>query len=152
LVAYHFTLPARTRRFRQRLDEALGTSPTDLSGLRVDELAAHYRDLERRLLPHWDAPLVNDFLAMIFFGVLRACLAKWCSDTDASLQNDLIGGEKEMLSTEPAVRIREMAQTALRHPAFVCVLGEGSMADISQAFCRVPEFREQFRAYLERFG
>jgi len=152
IVAHHFTLPTLTRRFRQRLDAALGTGPADLSGMRVDELAAHYRDMERRLLPHWDAPLVNDFLAMIFFGVLRKCIEKWCPDSDGSLQNDLIAGENEMISTEPAVRIRAMAQTALCDPAFVRALGEDAMTDISQAMDRIPQFREQFRAYLEKFG
>ena len=81
---------ARTRRFRRRLEEALGTGRADLSGLRIEELAALYRNLERRLLPHWDAPLVNDFLAMIFYGLLRSLAKKWCGDEAGTLQNDLI--------------------------------------------------------------
>ena len=126
-----------------------------MSGLRVDELAAHYRDLERRLLPHWDAPLINDFLAMIFFGLLRKSLDKWCPDSGGGLENDLIGrghgliGDSghEMISAEPAARIRDMAQTALGDPAFVRALADASMADIARAMDCVPIFRDQFRAY-----
>ncbi|HEX5581396.1 MAG TPA: PEP/pyruvate-binding domain-containing protein, partial [Gemmatimonadaceae bacterium] len=59
LVAAHWRLPRDIAAFRARLDGALGER--DLSEMRADELVAHYRDLERRLLTRWDAPLVNDF-------------------------------------------------------------------------------------------
>ncbi|MGE5192472.1 MAG: PEP/pyruvate-binding domain-containing protein [Deltaproteobacteria bacterium] len=152
LVSHHFTLSARTRRFRRRLEEALGTGPRDLSRMSVDELGALYRDLERKLLSRWDAPLVNDFLAMIFFGVLRKTLDQWSPGAEEGLHNDLIGGEKEMISIEPAVRIREMARTALREPGLVRALGEDSLAGVSRAIEGAPKFREQFQAYLEKFG
>ena len=48
--------------------------------MRLDELTAHYRDLERQLLTRWDAPLVNDFFAMIFYGVLRKLSTNWLGE------------------------------------------------------------------------
>ena len=37
------------------------------------------------LLTRWDAPLINDFLAMIFYGVLGKLTRKWCGDGDGTL-------------------------------------------------------------------
>ena len=68
----------RWRRLRRRWPTAGPTS-----------CVAHYRDLRDRLLLHWDAPLVNDFFAMIFYGVLRKLTQAWCDDTEGTLQNDL---------------------------------------------------------------
>src|SRR5690606_32434576 len=62
----HFTLPRQIARFYERLNLALRPCDPPLEELRPDELAAHFRDLERQLLLRWDAPLVNDFFAMIF--------------------------------------------------------------------------------------
>ncbi len=61
-----------------RLNEALAPPTAALSDQRPDELAGGYRDLRRKLLTRWDAPLVNDFFAMIFYGVLRQLTARWC--------------------------------------------------------------------------
>jgi hypothetical protein len=68
LVRNHFALGKQIRRFYDRLRSALGRSRPDLENKRPDELVAYYRDLERQLLTRWDAPLVNDFFAMIFYG------------------------------------------------------------------------------------
>jgi phosphohistidine swiveling domain-containing protein len=152
LIACHLTLRRRTRRFRQRLEQALGGTRPDLSRLRADELAAYYRDIESQLLMRWDAPLVNDFLAMIFFGVLRKCVERWCPDAEGTLQNDLVGGEGGMISAEPALRLRAMAQTAVLDPALTRTLCEGTVAEAVQALRQAPGLWEQYESYLEKFG
>ena len=81
---------------------ALAPPAPPLEDRRPDELAAHYRDLRSRLLLDWDAPLVNDFFAMVFYGLLRQLVTRWCGDEAGTLQNDLIGGEGGMVSAEPA--------------------------------------------------
>lgn len=151
LVRNHFGLPRQIARFYRRLDDALRL-PRALEEMRPDELVSHYRDLERQLLLRWDAPLVNDFFAMIFYGALRALTAKWCGDNDGTLQNDLICAEGGMISAEPAKRVREMAALAARDPEAVAVLCEGSPRAISRWLAGAPEFRKHYDAYLERFG
>ncbi|HUQ82209.1 MAG TPA: PEP/pyruvate-binding domain-containing protein, partial [Gemmatimonadaceae bacterium] len=90
VIAYN-RLPRNIVRFHERLERALG-SGGDPSVQRADELIASYRDLERQLLTRWDAPLVNDFFAMIFYGVLRKLVVSWAGDESATLQNDLVSG------------------------------------------------------------
>jgi pyruvate,water dikinase len=152
LVANCAFLGSRKRAFLARLDEALGKGSPDLGALRADELAACYRSLERRLLSRWDAPLVNDFFAMIFYGVLRGLVRRWCGDDEGTLQNDLLCGGGGVISAEPAERVREMARVAAASPGFAAVLADGSPEEISSSLNREPELARRYEEYLERFG
>src|SRR5262249_35117425 len=138
--------------FYERLNEALDETRPSLAEMRADELAAYYRRLEARLLTRWDAPLINDFFAMIFFGVLRRLVGKWCGDAEGTLQNNLLVGEGGMISAEPAKRIREMAQTIMGDEAFVAVLCDGRAEEISQRIERRADFQSQYDSYLTKFG
>jgi pyruvate,water dikinase len=148
----HATLARRMRAFYARLDRALAAPTESLAAMRLDELVVHYRDLERRLLTRWDAPLVNDFFAMIFYGVLRRLAQAWCGDADGTLQNDLLCGEGGMISAEPAQRVRSLAGLAARDPALVKLLAESPGEEIRVRLEPWPEFRAQLDAYIARFG
>ncbi|HEY1377247.1 MAG TPA: PEP/pyruvate-binding domain-containing protein [Gemmataceae bacterium] len=152
LVRQHFALPRQVKRFYARLDDALGPGRPDLAPLRPDELVSQYRDLERKLLTKWDAPLVNDFLAMIFYGVLGKLAKKWCGDEAGTLQNDLLCGEGGMISAEPAARVKALAEIARGDAKLTDALCNGSLAAINAEMARGPAFREGYRAYLDKFG
>ncbi|GAB4466373.1 MAG: hypothetical protein OHK0037_22010 [Elainellaceae cyanobacterium] len=152
LVKNYLTLPGQIRRFYARLDHALSLPAESLETLRTEELVTHYHDLERQLLTRWDAPLVNDFFAMIFYGVLRKLTAAWCNDTAGTLQNDLISGEGGMISAEPARRIQHMAHTAAQSPALVALLQTGSLPEIRATLAAFPAFQAQYEDYLAKFG
>jgi pyruvate,water dikinase len=152
LTVNHCLLPRRIRRFRRRLDAALGEAPSRLEYLRADELAAYYHELERRLLTRWDAPLINDFFAMIFFGLLRRLSEKWCGDSGGTLHNDLLCGDGRIISAEPARRMRDMARVAAGHPDFVALLCTASLDCILEEMGNVPEFRRLYLDYLGTFG
>jgi pyruvate,water dikinase len=146
----HFTLRQQIRRFYARLNEALGDGPAALKTMRPDELVAAYRGLEKRLLSKWDAPLVNDFFAMIFYGSLRKVSEKWCND--GSLQNDLLAGEGGMISAEPAKRLRVMADLARNDPELAELLRTGSPQDMQSIIERRPTFAAEYHAYLDKFA
>ncbi|MBK8046553.1 MAG: phosphoenolpyruvate synthase [Anaerolineales bacterium] len=152
LIHSYQTLAKRKTEFYARLDRTLGDRRPDLSLLRADELVAYYRRLEQELLTQWDAPLINDFFAMLFYGLLRRLTGAWCGDTDGSLQNDLLAGEGEMVSAEPAERIRLLAAAATEDPAFVELLNYGASPAIQAAFDEQPLFAGRFFAYLDKFG
>ena len=156
LLAAYAGLGGRQRRFYARLDRALGDHIPNLSNWRADELVAYYRRLESDLLPNWDAPLVNDFFAMIFYGVLRQLTATWCGDEEGGLHNALLTGQGGMISAEPAARVREMAALARRvqtdTPDFLPTLAGDDRRAIDQALAAQPEFAAAYQAYLDRFG
>lgn len=145
-------LPRRIRRFDRCINAALAAGSIEQGDLRADELAAHYHDLERRLLSRWDAPIVNDFFTMIFFGALRRLTHKWCGDNDGSIANQLLRGAGDLISVEPAAAMREMARIATERPDFVHLLNHGSLDAILTAMSAQPDFQQNYTRYLKRFG
>jgi len=152
LISNHWKLTKTMNRFYQRLNNALDSRDKTLSEMRPDELCQHYHALENQLLTRWDAPLINDFFAMIFHGLLRKLSASWCHDSHDTLHNDLLCGEGGMISAEPAKRVCEMAQTIATDPALIEILSEGTPDIIHQAIENHAAFYDQYQAYLEKFG
>ena len=152
LVWNHLTLDRRIVEFHERLDRALAPPVPPLEDLRVDELVAHYRDLRSRLLLSWDAPLVNDFFVMIFYGLLRNLVIRWCGDPTGTLQNDLIAGEHCIVSVEPALRIQRLARLAMHDADLVRRLTHGTATEIQAALTTHPRIAGEYREYLTKFG
>jgi len=156
LVVRNWTLSRDVKRFYVRLNEALAEPTPPLRDMRLDQLASHFHGLERRLLTRWDAPLVNDFFAMIFYGTLRKLTIKWCQDIDGTLQNDLVCGQGDIISAEPPRRLREMARRVValsaKHPDLVNLLCQGEEAAILAQVEKLPELAALYHAYIARFG
>jgi phosphohistidine swiveling domain-containing protein len=152
LARNHLTMPRQIRVFYDRLNQALSVPRVPLELQRADELVASYRELERKLLTRWDAPLTNDFFAMIFYGLLRKLCAQWCQDLDGTIQNDLVGGEGGVVSAEPAVRVRALAALVRPDPAFAELLRTGNVAQMITAARERPTFLQSYQDYLVRFG
>ncbi|HST57874.1 MAG TPA: PEP/pyruvate-binding domain-containing protein, partial [Longimicrobium sp.] len=157
LISAQRSLKGEVPAFHARVDAALRPlAGVDLAAKSADELAAIYRDLEEKLLRHWRAPLVNDFFAMIFFGVLVKLVEKWIPDAPPTLANDLLCGEGGIISTEPAKRVLELSARVAADPALTALFdGE---PDDAALWARLGEAQEhaafggEVRAYLERFG
>jgi pyruvate,water dikinase len=152
MTARLVTLPRRIEQFHGRVNHALKSGCPDLSRLRPDELVAYYRELERQLLTRWDAPLVNDFFAMIFYGALRKLTAQWCDDSEGTLQNNLLCGEGGMISAEPAAHVRAMAELARTQPHLADALCRASAEIAIQEMKSSPKLMACYQLYLEKFG
>ena len=150
LAFNYLTIEREISHFYQHLNLALGPKCADVNTLRPDELAAAYRDLESQLITRWNAPLVNDFFAMVFYGVLQRLCAHWCGDASGALQNDLLSAQGGMISTELAVRMRDMAAAA--DPALREILMTGTRRDVERAIQTRPAFATLYRGYLDQFG
>jgi phosphohistidine swiveling domain-containing protein len=157
LIAAQRSLKGEVPAFHARVDAALRPlAGVDLASKSADELAAIYRDLEEKLLRHWRAPLVNDFFAMIFFGILVKLVEKWIPGAPPTLANDLLCGEGGIISTEPAKRVLELSARVAADPTLTALFdGEPDdaklWARIGQAQAHA-DFRGELRAYLDRFG
>jgi pyruvate,water dikinase len=145
-------LPETKRDFRARLATALAAPAIPFADQRADELAAAYRSLERQLLARWDAPMVNDFFAMLYHGVLRSLCTKWLGAE--SLANDLVGGEGGLVSTEPAELVEKLAALASTSPNLKAALLADDRAALQSALCDPAHatFATAYADYLARFG
>jgi pyruvate,water dikinase len=152
LARHERRLPRDITRFYARLDAALAPGAIPLEAMRPDELVAHYRDLEGKLLAHWDAPLVNDLFAMLFYGLLRRLCVAWCGDAAGTLQNDLVSGQGGIISAEPARRVRTLALLAAESPRLSETLRSGAPDAVQREIVQHPAFAREYEAYLAKFA
>ncbi|ADV66818.1 PEP/pyruvate-binding domain-containing protein [Deinococcus maricopensis] len=150
LLGAYRRLPRMREEFLARLNRVLAPADPPLHQRTLGGLAAHYRELESELLDRWDAPLVNDFFAMIFYGVLKTLCVKWLDDPHGTRQNDLITATGQMVSAEPARLIADLAR--LTPPELRPTLEVGTPEQIQVAVRTVPALRAAADAYLARFG
>ena len=63
-----------------------------------------YIEFEKTLLNEWKAPLLNDFFAMIWFGMLQKRCEKYSISKNPNIHNDLLCGSSDIISTQPIHR------------------------------------------------
>ena len=141
-------LKGTIRGFYQRLNEALDKPASTLDEMSLSELAAEYRRIEANLLDHWDAPLINDFLCMMAFGASRKLLEKWGGRAGLETHNDIMIGQGDMVSAEPAQRISAMAETLRGHEELRTELARGDGKNLGQ----LPVLEMAVTNYLEKFS
>lgn len=126
----------------------------DYTRMPADRIYEHFRALEDRLLRRWHAPIVNDLLCMIHFGVVKKLCAKWLKDQGPSLQNDLLCGEGNLESAEPTRELIRMTALVRNDSALRSLLEETPANDCLEAVMRSGNnaFKERVASYIDRFG
>jgi phosphohistidine swiveling domain-containing protein len=148
LIWHEITIRSTIDRFYERLNGALAVPDAQIDGLSATQLAAEYRNLEQQLLAKWDAPLVNDFLCMIAFGAAQKAMTSWAGDDGLALLSNMLIGQGDIVSAEPARMIREMGAMVRDRPDVVKRLGAGDRTAVDAK----PELRRAFDAYIAKFG
>ncbi len=146
------TLGGRTDRFYARLQATLALSLKEMQAMPVDDLVRYYRSVERQLLNRWDAPVLNDFYCMIFFGLSRQLLRRWGGPEAEALHGEFLQRKEGIISTEPARRIVEMAAIAAQDQRLLKSLQSADTQERATAIEANPGFRQAYEAYLDRFG
>jgi phosphohistidine swiveling domain-containing protein len=148
LVRESLALGRTMRGFYQRLNAALAAPASELDKLPLTELAAECRRIEAELLDRWDAPLVNDFLCMMAFGASRRLMEKWAGSEGVALHSDIMIGQGDIISAEPAQRIRAMGQLLEGHPELQMELAEGRRDSLASH----PALQQAVADYLQKFA
>jgi pyruvate,water dikinase len=142
------------RHFDHVYDEAR-RKPTGQMGLVA--LAAHYQQLEDQLLRRWQAPIINDYFTMIFFGLLKKLTASWIGENPdtSSLHNDLLCGEGDLESTEPTKTLMRIARKVDEGPDEVrqwLLDTPAAKVWIDLQDGKNPDVLSDFRSFLDRYG
>lgn len=161
------TLAPSIENFNARVETSLDRMTKDLSQASSVELAKIYRAMEQDLLQNWDAPIVNDFFAMVSFGLLRAVCTRWLKNMEG-IHNQLLCGETGIVSTEPVTRMQDLASIAAGDGALLEVLATASRAsrlappavsrnavqfsEFETRLLQFPTFKSKYDSYLEKFG
>ncbi len=138
-------------KFQARFNKALNLGAVPLERLDTHELLDCYRDLEKQLLQRWDAPIVNDFFAMIFFGLLNRVCEKWLPEEKGTLAARLIATDTPSAGAEPVRLIQKMGAMLSGHEEILSRWRAGLSEAVNEA-ANVPGLEEALTTYLERFG
>ncbi|HUH05616.1 MAG TPA: PEP/pyruvate-binding domain-containing protein [Kofleriaceae bacterium] len=141
--------------FFENFTEAYGDfEALELGELGLDDLVSTYLEAEVRILQRWQAPIVNDILAMIFFGALRKALTAWGFE-DAALHNDLLCGEGGLESTEPTRTLLTLMVDVRRDEALCELLAAATPEEICTAVEQIPRFgwlKTRIADHVARYG
>lgn len=150
LVKGFFKIRKMTDRFYDRLNEAL--EEKDIENMDLYELHDYYYELESKLLHKWDAPLVNDFLAMIFYGQLKQKCIEIFKEEGNLVHNDLLCSEGGIISAEPAKRIKELAGIAKDNDELINLLENDDLLYVKKELPKYTEFNNKLNEYLDKFS
>jgi pyruvate,water dikinase len=147
-------LPSMRRDFQREFQIVLDEfDAIDFSKKSAWELMELYLKFEQTLLKKWKAPLVNDFYAMIYFGVLQKLVDKY--ELPLGIHNDLLSGADDIISTEPIKRMQEMRLAVLEIDELKKLFEDDSntaeslWTAINKDYLGVQQFIHE---YLKEFG
>lgn len=124
-----------------------------LSRMRGDELIQVYQEVERNMLGRWKAPIINDFLCMVHFGLLRKLTLTWFGP-EATLQNDLLAAEGGLESAEPTRAMIHLAHMANKHTKLRDIILSSEPRDGMEAVkqSEFQDFYKELEKYIDKYG
>jgi pyruvate,water dikinase len=151
--------------FHRHFDVTISGCEQEIIRLKsLQELVDLFRKLEKSLLRKWQAPLLNDFYAMIFHGLLKKILNKWGIDDKGTLVNDLLCGEGGIISTEPITSLYRIALSIIKNTRWkelfstsddneiVKLLGLKPQYSSVKIPSDVSELSQSIKEHLENYG
>jgi len=126
----------------------------------LHEIWSSYEEMENRVLRNWKPPIINDFMAMIFYGLLKGIMTKWAGDTSGSLQNALLSDQGDVESTLPIKRLTEISEFIRAHAQLKELFIKQSPDYLSRHFLKNFQtlnevdsaLQGKLRGYLDDFG
>lgn len=153
-IGIHIGLPKERKRFMAHLNRTMTTyKAIDFDALSPKEIIGHYRNFEQSLLLEWKAPLINDFFAMIWFGILQKQTTKLLPE-EPNLHNDLLCGSADIISVQPIHRSIEIAQLVRNNAEALSLFSEELPAFVWEQLStgRHSDVKRAIDQYLEDFG
>lgn len=154
MIVLQFRLPRERKRFLAHLNEVMTEyKGLDYTKMSVSEIVGHYARFEQNLLLKWKAPLINDFFAMIWFGMLYKKTAKLFPD-DPNIHNDLLCGSQDIISVEPIHRSMEIAHLISQKESSKLLFTHNSPEEIWKRLVEgeFQEVKAAIESYIQRFG
>ncbi|KPA12736.1 pyruvate water dikinase [Candidatus Magnetomorum sp. HK-1] len=152
----NFTIKRRVKLFFERFWEIFNSySGMDYSRLNTDDTLRYFQEYNNQMLENWKTPLANDFLLMLYFGILKKLTEKWCSELGDRLYNDLISGEGGLESAEPTHKIISLTAMVKKDPVLNEMFTSLEPENIFELIHRKPEFKSfnaEIEAYIQQFG
>ena len=154
-LVYHFRIQSLVNRFLADFRVAYEDfRRRDYRRMSSDAILAAYSEMDRRMLNHWKAPIINDFLCMVHFGLYRKLGEAWLGHLDGSILNDLLAGGGEIESAEPTRVLIRLAGAVAANPALRTLIESTPAEDLFEALHQSEHqsFHAEVKDYIDRFG
>lgn len=126
----------------------------DYSRMESSTIYEEFMKLEKEMLWKWHAPIINDFLCMIHYGIFKKLTEKWLSHLGDAFHNDLMAGNGNLESAEPTKRLIVLAGKIEKDPALKELILNHQNQDLLEALrqSNFKEFEADVLDYIDRFG
>lgn len=155
IIRRHQSIQKDRIAFQSYFNQVMATNQAlDFDTMSAQEILAHYQTFEQTLVKKWQAPLVNDFFCMIYFGVLQKLVVTYKLDASGTLHNDLVSGAKDIISTEPISLTQSIVKLILDSKLATVLFQNKNTHEIVQQL-KQPEFdaiQQAISNYLNKWG
>lgn len=126
----------------------------DYSKMEASEIYGHYQKLEREMLWKWHAPIINDFLCMVHYGIFKKLTEKWLAHLGDAFHNDLMAGNGNLESAEPTKRLIVLASEIEKNPELKTLIMTTDNQDCLESLKQSAhqDFFHKIEDYIDRFG
>lgn len=152
---YHFAIQKIVEQFLQEFSDSYDHfRRKDYSRMSSDEIFENYLSMNRVMLDKWKAPIINDFLCMVHFGILKKLTGKWLSKLDENIQNDLLAGEGNLESALPTKTLIRFAGVIAKNEGLRSLIESTPDYQLLEALkqSEYQDFYRQICDYIDRFG
>lgn len=126
----------------------------DYSRMSSDKVYENFQLLEDQILRKWHAPIINDTLCMVHYGVFKKLTLKWLSHLGDSFYNDLLAGNGNLESAMPTKRLIELSGYVTAKPELKSMIlttpNEHCLEALNQSGHQ--EFYKMVLDYIDRYG
>lgn len=154
MIRLQARLPKERDRFLSQLETIMTEYQSmDYTVMTPKEIATHYARFEQTLLLKWKAPLINDFFAMIWFGMLQKQTGKLCPD-EPNIHNDLLCGSQDIISVEPIHRSMSISKNISANTDCKMLFLNHTPEEIWGILSKeqFPEIKSEIDKYIDLFG
>jgi pyruvate,water dikinase len=121
----------QARKFESGFNEVYsGFADVDFESKPIEKIWADYQQFETLMVRQWKAPLVNDFFAMIYFGLLQKQCAAIVPE-DLNLHNRLLAGSDAVLTTQPMKELPKIIKAIKANEQLSTTATNGSVEEFS---------------------
>jgi len=154
-LGYHFRIQSVVDNFLAHFYKHYDVwNSMDFRDMPAEEILQHYYELERIMLWNWKAPIINDYLCMVHFGIFRKLASTWLKHLGDTFPNDLMAGDGNLESAEPTRELIRIASLAHNTPELEKLLletePERAMETLRQS--AYGDFFKCVEQYIHKYG
>jgi pyruvate,water dikinase len=125
----------------------------DFLKMPLADVLHQYRQFEQLMVKEWKAPLVNDFFAMIYFGLLQKMTTQY-APAHTGLHNELVAFSNDVITTQPAKLLPRIAALVAQHEDLKKLFKEEKPESIIQQLSQpaYSQVKEAFDYYINVWG